>query len=66
MYNLYMGDIMPSTQVDVIEARIEDAVRILTHYVMMALPDADKGDTQAEMRDIVRSIVDAAVMSSKL
>jgi hypothetical protein len=43
-----------------VESRIEDATRILTHYVRMALPDADPQDTRAEMRDVVLSIIEAS------
>jgi hypothetical protein len=45
------------------EKNIEDATRILTHYIRMALPDADPQDTSAEMRDVVEAIVDAAILT---
>jgi hypothetical protein len=53
---------MSATYSHAVETRVEDATRILAHYVMMALPDADRGDTRAEMRTVVESILDAAIL----
>lgn len=46
------------------ERKIEDAVRILSHYFAQGGSGVDREslqDLHAEMRDVVTSIVDAAV-----
>lgn len=48
------------------EASIEDATRILAHYFTQATPDMDsysRADLRAEMRDVVRAIVDATILT---
>lgn len=48
-----------------VRRELENAARILTHYIRQALPDADPQDTAAEMRDVVTAIFDAAVLAAR-
>jgi hypothetical protein len=52
----------------IIDRHVSDAARILTHYFNQAIPDGKvdfRQDLHAEMRDVVQSIVSAAVLSVK-
>jgi len=47
--------------------KVEDAVRILTHWLIQAMPGLDgdnRRDLHAEMRDVVPTIIDAAVITA--
>lgn len=47
-----------------IEHETKNAVRILSHYFRLAMPDLGS-DTEAEMRDVVTSIVDIALLTAQ-
>lgn len=49
---------------ETIDRKTEDAVRVLTHYFRQAMPDLNS-DAAAEMRDVVCSIVDVALLTAQ-